>query len=83
MPALAKALAAVGLGGAGALALLTREPPEGAATLIDYERAVPGRAEQLRRLREGTRDKPFDVLIVGGGATGTGCALDAATRGLR
>ena len=25
----------------------------------------------------------FDVLIIGGGATGTGCALDAATRGLR
>ena len=25
----------------------------------------------------------FDVLIIGGGATGTGSALDAATRGLR
>ncbi|KAJ3142715.1 mitochondrial glycerol-3-phosphate dehydrogenase [Geranomyces variabilis] len=25
----------------------------------------------------------FDLLIVGGGATGTGCALDAATRGLK
>ncbi|CAG8609362.1 11509_t:CDS:2 [Ambispora gerdemannii] len=26
---------------------------------------------------------PFDLLIVGGGATGTGAALDAATRGLK
>lgn len=27
-------------------------------------------------------DKPFDVLVIGGGATGAGVALDAATRGL-
>lgn len=26
---------------------------------------------------------PYDLLIIGGGATGTGCALDAASRGLR
>lgn len=25
----------------------------------------------------------FDVLIIGGGATGAGCAVDAATRGLK
>jgi len=25
----------------------------------------------------------FDVLIIGAGATGSGCALDAATRGLK
>ncbi|KAJ3040593.1 mitochondrial glycerol-3-phosphate dehydrogenase [Rhizophlyctis rosea] len=25
----------------------------------------------------------FDLLIIGGGATGTGCALDAVTRGLK
>jgi glycerol-3-phosphate dehydrogenase len=25
----------------------------------------------------------FDLLIVGGGATGAGCAVDAASRGLR
>ena len=28
-------------------------------------------------------DEPFDVLVVGGGITGTGVALDAASRGLR
>lgn len=28
-------------------------------------------------------DEPYDLLVIGGGATGTGIALDAATRGLR
>ncbi|KAL4399522.1 mitochondrial glycerol-3-phosphate dehydrogenase [Malassezia pachydermatis] len=28
-------------------------------------------------------DEGFDLLIVGGGATGAGCAVDAATRGLK
>jgi len=40
---------------------------------------VPSRSEQINRLK---RDE-FDVLVVGGGATGAGAALDAATRGLR
>ncbi len=37
------------------------------------------REESLRRLA----DDPFDVLVVGGGITGAGVALDAASRGLR
>jgi glycerol-3-phosphate dehydrogenase len=37
------------------------------------------RAEGIRRLA----DESFDVLVVGGGITGTGVALDAASRGLR
>lgn len=41
---------------------------------------VPSRAEQFRRLSEGTADKPYDLLVIGGGATGTGCTLDAVTR---
>ena len=28
-------------------------------------------------------EEPYDLLIIGGGATGSGIALDAATRGLR
>ena len=35
---------------------------------------------------EGVREddaEPYDLLIIGGGATGSGIALDAATRGLR
>ena len=38
------------------------------------------RATHLRRLSE---DGPFDVLIVGGGVTGCGAAVDLADRGLR
>lgn len=37
------------------------------------------RADALRRLA----DDGVDVLVVGGGVTGAGCALDAASRGLR
>src|SRR5688572_4575591 len=37
------------------------------------------RAADLRRLR----DEEFDVLVVGGGVTGAGAALDAASRGLK
>src|SRR6187397_1026229 len=37
------------------------------------------RGAMLRRLE----DEQFDVLVVGGGITGVGVALDAATRGLR
>ena len=37
------------------------------------------RAEMLERLEA----EEFDLLVVGGGITGTGVALDAATRGLR
>src|ERR1700694_4121808 len=43
---------------------------------------MPGafaRADALDRLA----DERFDVLVVGGGITGTGVALDAAARGLR
>ncbi|KAJ3150024.1 mitochondrial glycerol-3-phosphate dehydrogenase [Geranomyces michiganensis] len=52
----------------------------------------PSRKEMLDALKgkpsssSGVKPPPngeFDLLIVGGGATGTGCALDAATRGLK
>jgi glycerol-3-phosphate dehydrogenase len=38
------------------------------------------RAAELAALADG---EPIDVLVIGGGITGTGIALDAATRGLR
>lgn len=38
------------------------------------------RAENLERVR-GSR-RPWDIIVIGGGATGAGCALDAASRGL-
>ena len=37
------------------------------------------RADQIRRL-EG-RNEPWDLVVVGGGATGVGVAIDAAARG--
>ena len=35
------------------------------------------------RDEESSTDEPYDLLVIGGGATGTGIALDAATRGLK
>lgn len=40
---------------------------------------LPTRQEILQSLQE----EEFDMLVVGGGATGTGVALDAVTRGLK
>lgn len=40
---------------------------------------LPSREDQVTRLAS---DEVFDVLVIGGGSTGAGCALDAATRGL-
>jgi glycerol-3-phosphate dehydrogenase len=38
------------------------------------------RDEQLGRIRD--RSRPWDLLVIGGGATGVGIAVDAASRGL-
>lgn len=38
------------------------------------------RSKILARVRE--RAQPWDIVVIGGGATGVGCALDAASRGL-
>lgn len=40
---------------------------------------LPLREDLLSKL---SKTDQFDVLVIGGGATGTGCAVDAATRGL-
>ncbi|MEA3543616.1 MAG: FAD-dependent oxidoreductase [Thermodesulfobacteriota bacterium] len=39
-----------------------------------------GRQQNLEKLKDGSL---FDLIIIGGGATGCGVALDAATRGLK
>ena len=38
------------------------------------------RLAQIKKLSE--KDKVWDIVVVGGGATGLGVAVDAATRGL-
>ncbi|KAH8169425.1 FAD dependent oxidoreductase domain-containing protein [Sarocladium implicatum] len=48
--------------------------------------AIKSRGEQLAELRRNngaSPDEEYDLLVVGGGATGTGIALDAASRGLK
>ena len=53
----------------------TPDPPQVASVTAP----LPTREEQLHRLRDGA----FVVLVIGGGATGCGVALDAQTRGLK
>ena len=46
-------------------------------------KGIPSRAEQIRRLKSSSsssESEPYDVLVIGGGATGAGIAFDAATR---
>jgi glycerol-3-phosphate dehydrogenase len=50
--------------------------PGDATSRLDTDR----RDRDLRAVRSGA---PIDVLVIGGGITGTGVALDAASRGLR
>lgn len=44
---------------------------------VPYAEDLPSRQAQLAALKN---TEEFDVLVVGGGATGAGCALDAVTR---
>ncbi|KAI4351474.1 hypothetical protein L6164_005841 [Bauhinia variegata] len=44
---------------------------------------VPSRDAQQSSLIGATSVNPLDILVIGGGATGSGVALDAVTRGLR
>jgi glycerol-3-phosphate dehydrogenase len=77
------------LGGVGATAVggivyansLSKKKAEIAEQTIrsTKEKPVPTRAENLRRMQSG---EEFDVLVVGGGATGAGVALEAQLRGL-
>lgn len=44
----------------------------------------PSRKNMLYSLKESSqKEQAFDILVIGGGATGSGTALDAATRGLK
>lgn len=47
---------------------------------ISTFKKLPSRLDMLQKLKAG---EEYDLVIVGGGATGTGCAVDAASRGLK
>ncbi|KAK9283816.1 hypothetical protein L1049_012070 [Liquidambar formosana] len=51
--------------------------------IADGNGFVPPRTVQESALIGASSANPLDILVVGGGATGCGVALDAATRGLR
>lgn len=45
---------------------------------------IKSRLEQIEELkRHSSNDNDYDLLVIGGGATGSGIALDAVTRGLK
>ncbi|XP_075613505.1 glycerol-3-phosphate dehydrogenase, mitochondrial isoform X2 [Balearica regulorum gibbericeps] len=50
------------------------------AVTVPIKNHFPTREEQILTLQTTSE---FDVLVIGGGATGCGCALDAVTRGLK
>ena len=45
--------------------------------------ALIGRSDTSNTSEEVVGEEPYDLLVIGGGATGTGIALDAVTRGLK
>ncbi|KAL1990701.1 hypothetical protein VTN49DRAFT_6540 [Thermomyces lanuginosus] len=47
----------------------------------DFPR-IKSREEQIADLKR-SKEEEYDLLVIGGGATGSGIALDAATRGLK
>ncbi|XP_051666125.1 glycerol-3-phosphate dehydrogenase, mitochondrial isoform X5 [Manacus candei] len=51
-----------------------------AAEVVPVKNQLPTREQQILALQTNSE---FDVIVIGGGATGCGCALDAATRGLK
>lgn len=59
--------------------------PDGSFTMPRFPQ-LKSRDEQLEQLRKSSARQgtgEYDMLVIGGGATGSGVALDAATRGLR
>lgn len=51
--------------------------------ITDPVAVIPSRTLQESSLIAANSSNPLDILVVGGGATGCGVALDAVTRGLR
>lgn len=87
MSALRRVIGTGAIGAGVVVAALTAsnvaEARDLAPAVIPVHARMPSRSDQVSMIQAGTASNPFDVLIIGGGATGTGCAVDAATRGLR
>lgn len=49
--------------------------------LPEYNWSIPTRDQQLQRLKDPAQE--WDILVIGGGATGSGTTLEAARRGLK
>ncbi|XP_044598038.1 glycerol-3-phosphate dehydrogenase, mitochondrial-like isoform X3 [Cotesia glomerata] len=77
---LAAGASAVGAGVLSSYYLTSDSPVLAEKVHKPIKRQLPTREDQLKTLK--TQDE-YDVLIIGGGATGAGCALDACTRGLK
>jgi glycerol-3-phosphate dehydrogenase len=54
-----------------------------AGNLADKAKRLLGGSAGAAESQEKAEDEPYDLLVIGGGATGSGIALDAATRGLK
>lgn len=58
----------------------------GVKSVVEKTRGILGAISSSAEVDEkatGDEPEPYDLLVIGGGATGTGIALDAATRGLK
>lgn len=76
--------AGLGVSSLGVVALLTApETGKNEAFEMKMNEKIPSRSQQLDAMRASTKANPFDLLIIGGGATGAGCALDASARGIK
>ena len=66
---------------------ITRRPPPPwtppSRSEMLKELKASGKISDISKRTSPPQDQEFDLLIVGGGATGAGCAVDAASRGLR
>eukprot|EP00775_Hariotina_reticulata_P006063 gene6063-6301_t len=74
-------LGVLGLGAGGGI--LLNQGDAGNTRDVQLLTQVPSRQQQVAALSTSKPDNPFDLLVIGGGATGSGIALDAATRGLK
>ncbi|KAI3913817.1 hypothetical protein MKW92_025424 [Papaver armeniacum] len=63
--------------------LFAKDRSEVKQNILSTDGIIPSRKEQEEKMSGSNSKSPFDVLVIGGGATGSGVALDAASRGLR